>query len=143
MEENIKEEEKLNLETEEKSEDLLKDEVDTAQENTELDKQMPLTDNDVEEKKNLSEKVNETLTQSATESLTQDDLNLREEKESGPANTPTKTSEDFLNQERKELIEEMESTQKLLEEAIDEDPVENNEIAEKESQVVKVSLRPY
>ncbi|XP_061384011.1 sterile alpha motif domain-containing protein 15 isoform X2 [Danaus plexippus] len=138
LEENIKEEEKLNLETEEKSEDLLKDEVDTAQENTELDKQMPLTDNDVEEKKNLSEKVNETLTQSATESLTQDDLNLREEKESGPANTPTKTSEDFLNQERKELIEEMESTQKLLEEAIDEDPVENNEIAEKESQVVKV-----
>nr|XP_032519401.1 uncharacterized protein LOC116771629 isoform X3 [Danaus plexippus plexippus] len=138
LEENIKEEEKLNLETEEKSEDLLKDEVDTAQENTELDKQIPLTDNDVEEKKNLSEKVNETLTQSATESLTQDDLNLREEKESGPANTPTKTSEDFLNQERKELIEEMESTQKLLEEAIDEDPVENNEIAEKESQVVKV-----
>ncbi|XP_061384012.1 uncharacterized protein LOC116771629 isoform X3 [Danaus plexippus] len=142
LEENIKEEEKLNLETEEKSEDLLKDEVDTAQENTELDKQMPLTDNDVEEKKNLSEKVNETLTQSATESLTQDDLNLREEKESGPANTPTKTSEDFLNQERKELIEEMESTQKLLEEAIDEDPVENNEIAEKESQVVKHESEP-
>ncbi|CAG9564311.1 unnamed protein product [Danaus chrysippus] len=148
LEENIKEEEKLDLVTseeksdlvtsEEKSEDLPKDEKVTTQENAELDKETPVIEKDAEEKEKLSEEVNEILAQSEVESLPQDDSKLTEENELGTTNTPNKASKDFLNEERKELIEETESTQKLLEEAIDEDPVENKEITDKENQVVKV-----